>query len=789
MKISKLTAILARILVVPVIAILPLASQAQIEEIVVTAQKREQGINDVGITVNAFSSQQLKNYGVDSADDLEKMVPALTINASQPAGAPVYTIRGVGFNDFTTTASSTVGIYNDGAAIPYPVMTTGILYDIERIEVLKGPQGDLYGRNTTAGQINFINRKPTEETRAGISLGFDNFETLDVEGFVSGSISDSVQARVAIKTVQLGEGWQESITRPGDKLGERDDFAVRGLINWDINKDASLLLSLRHFRDQSETLAMAPTTSGIFPQPQDPDTFDNEDADWTADHRPQNNNTTNGVTATLNWDFGSVALTSITSYDSFERDGARFDTSGVPIEDADIINTTDIDVFSQEVRLESSGDSDLYWLIGLYYSDDSIDENYLMEFRESFGLTGDADYQQDSESIAVFGHAEYNLMDQFRLTAGIRYTDEERTWSGCTFDTGDGLMAGFYNFFVFPVFFGPTFGIAPANQPIVPLNGCTNFNDVPGTPGFLTYTTLTDTADTERVMGKVSLDYKPNDDILIYATVSTGFKSGGFNGALALTHTQLQPYDKERLTSYELGVKSTWLGGDMQLNAAAFMYDYKDKQELTTFISPVGGVIGFDNVPESEVIGAEVEMTWEVTEGLRWDLGVAYLDTEIEEWVLACPAGLLGAPVALPAGCPMESVFGNVITYDASGAGLNNSPEWQVTSALSYTWPLTSSINMMAGIDVSHRSDNIGSQAAPASDARTIPFSGYIPEYTIFNARIGISEADGRWSATFWGRNITDDYYWDFSAQSNSANTRGHGMPATYGVTLSYNYF
>ena len=191
MKISKLTAILVRILVVPVIAILPLTSQAQIEEIVVTAQKREQGINDVGITVSAFSSQQLKNYGVDSADDLEKMVPALTINASQPAGAPVYTIRGVGFNDFTTTASSTVGIYNDGAAIPYPVMTTGILYDIERIEVLKGPQGDLYGRNTTAGQINFINRKPTEETTAGISLGFDNFETLDVEGFVSGSISDS----------------------------------------------------------------------------------------------------------------------------------------------------------------------------------------------------------------------------------------------------------------------------------------------------------------------------------------------------------------------------------------------------------------------------------------------------------------------------------------------------------------------------------------------------------------------------------------------------------------------
>ncbi|NIB40541.1 TonB-dependent receptor [Pseudomaricurvus alkylphenolicus] len=777
------TRALAAAIAASVVAPISLAD-IMLEEIVVTAQKREQGINDVGITVNAFSADQLDNFGIDSADDLEQLVPGLTINATQPAGAPVYTIRGVGFNDFTASATSTVGIYNDGAAIPFPVMTTGLLFDVERVEVLKGPQGDLYGRNTTAGQINFISRKPTEETQAGITASYGRYETLDLEGYVSGSISDSVQGRLSFKTVNSGEGWQESVSRPGDTLGERDELAIRALINWDISEDASLLLSLRSFKDESETLAMS-VTSGIFPIEKDPDGYDNEDADWSPDWRPRNNNTTEGVTATLNWDMGSLSLTSITSYDQFERDGALFDSSGVPFEDSDAINTTDIEVFSQEIRLESAGDADFYWVAGLYYSEDEVDESYLLEFRDSFGLTADSNYKQTSDSVAVFGHVEYNLSEKFRLTLGGRYTEEERSWRGCTFDTGDGLLAGFYNFFAYPVFFQPAFG---GNEE-VPLGGCTSYNDVEGTPGFTTYAIFDQTMDTEAAMGKISLDYKPTDDILIYGTVSTGFKSGGFNGALALTHTQLQPYGKEQLTSYELGIKSTLLEGAMQLNAAAFIYDYEDKQELTGFVSPVGGVFGFDNVPESEVQGFELEMAWAITEGLRWDLGIAFLDTEIEEWDIPCPAGLLGAPVALPVECPRESVFGDVIMYDASGVGLNNSPEWQVSSTLSYTWALTNTLNMMIGVDVSYRDDNIGSQAAPDSSDKDVAFSGYVPDYTIANARIGLSDSEGVWSATLWGRNITDEYYWNFTSSGNGVNTRGHGMPTTYGLTVSYNYF
>ena len=760
-------------------------AMAQLEEIVVTAQKREQGINDVGITVNAFTADQLQSFGVTRPDDLEALVPGLTVTHQQPAGAPVYTIRGVGFNDFTTSASSTVGVYNDTSNIPYPVMTRGILFDIARVEVLKGPQGDLYGRNTTAGTINFISNRPTDEFESGVTLGFDNFSTLDLEGYLSGPFSDAVRGRIAVKHVSSSEGWQESVSRPGDELGERDELAMRAMLEADLSDNVLLRLTGRYFSDQSDNLSATATAIAPGFDPSSlPTTFDAESADWTADHRPENDNETLGISATLTWNLGEMLFTSISSFDDFERDAARFDTAGVNYEDADITNSTDISVFSQELRLESTASDNLYWSAGLYYNDDDIDENYLMEFRGSFGLTGESRYTQTTESLAAFGHVEYNLTDATRLTVGLRYTDEERSWSGCTYDTGDGLMAGFYNFFVYPVFLEPLF---PGAAPIAP-GGCTVFNDVAGTPNLGQFTPFSDSIETSQLMGKITLDYKPNDDILLYGTISTGFKSGGFNGAIALSHTMLQPYDKEELTSYEFGVKSTLLDGNMQLNASAFLYDYQDKQEATVFIAPVGGVVGFDNVPESTITGAELEMTWAITDGLRWDLGLAFLDSEIDEWSARCPAGLLGAPVALPDGCPAESVFGNVLFYDASGDELNNAPEWQITSTLSYGWSVSDALDMMFAVDVSYKDDNIGSIAAPTADSADFAFSGYLPDYTLLNARVVFASPGDSWSASIWGRNLSDEYYWHSTSGSNSTATRINGMPRTYGISLSYNF-
>ena len=775
----------ASLVFIAALQLAPATAVAQLEEIVVTAQKREQRINDVGITVNVFTAERLQSFGVARPDDLETMVPGLTITQQQPAGAPVYTIRGVGFNDFTTSASSTVGIYNDTSNIPYPVMTRGVLFDIARVEVLKGPQGDLYGRNTTAGTINFISNLPTPDLVGGVRLGFDNYSTLDVEGYLSGPFSDAARGRIAVKHVSSSEGWQDSVSRPGDELGERDELALRGIVEFDLTDDVALRLTGRYFRDQSDNVsATATAIAPGFDQSSLPSNFNAEAADWTADHRPVNDNETTGISANLTWQAGDLRLTSITSFDDFERTGARFDTAGVAYEDADITNSTDISVFSQELRLESTGDSALYWSAGLYYADDDIDENYLMEFRGSFGLTGESRYSQTTESIAAFGHVEFDFTDRTRLTVGLRYTDEDRSWTGCTYDTGDGLMAGFYNFFVYPVFLEPLF---PGADPIAP-GGCTVFNDVAGTPNPGQFVPFSDSIDTSQLMGKVSLDYKPNDDILLYGTVSTGFKSGGFNGAIALSHTMLQPYEQEELISYEIGMKSTLLDGNMQLNASAFLYDYQDKQEATVFIAPVGGVVGFDNVPESTIRGLEMEMTWAITDGLRWDFGLAYLDSEIDEWIARCPAGLLGAPVALPAGCPAESVFGNVLFYDASGDELNNAPEWQLATTLSYRVNVSDALAMTFAVDASYKDDNIGSIAAPTADSADVPFSGYLPDYTLLNARVKFRNPDGPWAVTVWGRNITDEYYWHSTSASNSTATRINAMPSTYGVAFSYDF-
>lgn len=751
------------------------AQQQYLEEIVVTAQKREQSINDVGITVNAFTAEQLSNYGVKSAEDLETITPGLTVTDAQPAGVPVFTIRGVGFADFTTSSSSTVGLYFDEVNIPYSVMSRGVLFDVARVEVLKGPQGDLYGRNTTAGQINFVSRKPTSEFAGGMTVDYSRFSVFDLETFVSGPLNDSMQGRVAVKYIKSNEGWQESITRPGDTLGKRDEVAARGLLNFQIGDAASLLLNAHYFRDHSENMAGTAfdgTTIGnpspVFLGGAGPINFstgDNRAADWAPDFRPKRNNTLQGASAKLEWAVADgLNLSSITAYDEFRRDPENWNTSGVAFHDANTSNTTRLDVFSQEVRLSSDSDTGFYWLAGVFYSDDDVSEDYFFDMSESFFATAlgineiDTRYEQSTESVAGFAHVEWKFADKFRLTLGARYTEEDREWSGCTYDSGDGTLAAAWNFILTP------FLIVPSGLPdpgALSAGGCGIYNDVPGSRGFGQFGVFNAPISTEKWMWKGTLDYAPTDDVLFYGTVSTGFKSGGFNGAAAQTHSQLLPIRPEDLTAYELGLKSTLFDRSLQLNAAVFFYDYEDKQEPSVAVTPVGNIVGLSNVPKSEVRGAEIEAHWLATGQLTIDLGVAWLKTEIVEY---------------QAIDTVASVFPNVVTFDASGAELANSPRWQTNGTFTYRWPLAGGRGLFIGGDISYKADNEGAVQDPISS------------YTLVNTRIGFTGADDRWAVTLWGRNVLDKDYWLASSTSNCCYVRLNGMPRTYGVTLSYNF-
>lgn len=786
----------------------------QIEEVVVTAQKHEQGINDVGVTINAFTGDRLKEMGVKTAQDVALHTPGLTVNESFSLGVPVYTIRGVGFQDYNVGASSTVGLYFDEVSLPYSVMTRGAIFDVERVEVLKGPQGDLYGRNTTAGSINFISKKPTEEFEAGFSTSYGRYQTLELEAFASGPLTDGARGRVAVKKVDSGEGWQKSLTR-NDELGEQDSGAVRGILEIDLNESATLLLNAHYVKDEGENAAstaydgvsaglaapfnlpytpadqyLLPTGANFGETPPWYSTNDNEAADWTnttitrrngfdevVSIRPQRDNDLKGASARLDWDLGAMTLTSITAYDKFER-RESFDADGGAYVDSSNINTSELEVFSQELRLSGQTDN-LLWIAGLYYSDDTVDEWYNYYMGDSlFGrgsvawgvppfqfapiLELDTLYSQDTTSKAVFGHVEWNATDALRLTVGLRYTEEERDWEGCTYDTGDGSLAGFLNF---------AFGTS-----LTP-GSCGTVDDVPGSPkNFFTLVTsggnpndafhpYVDTIKTEKWMGKVGVDYAFTDDVLAYFTISTGFKSGGFNGANSNAQTQLIPYKEEELTSYELGLKATLLEGAMQINAATFFYDYEDKQEQDIAVTFVGNIGGLTNVPKSEVKGAELELRWLPAEGLSVDLGAAWLDTEVKEWEAVDPTSTW-----VPDGSGLKYV-------DVSGIELAMSPEWQYNGTIGYEWNLTDGLMMGVAWDFSYKD---GTTARLAEQA--------VEDYTVMNARVHVASEDGKWRTTLWSNNITDEDYFLAAYAANGPFGRVNAMPRTYGVTLDYNF-
>lgn len=785
------------------------ASSQAIEEIIVTAQKREQGINDVGITVNAFTGQQLKDFGFTTAEDIALLTPGLTVNETAATGVPLYTIRGVGYQDYSTAASSTVGLYFDQVAIPYTVMSRGLMFDIERVEVLKGPQGDLYGRNTTAGQINFISKKPTSEFEAGVTAGIGSYGVVNLEAFTSGPLSDTVRARVAVRTVQSNEGWQKSATR-NDELGEMDTLAIRAMLDFDLGENANLLLNVHYVDDQSDNKAntayngtliglgefvnpytpldeyLLPTGSNFGETPPWYSTGNNEVADWTNSYtsvqtgrtfnlRPARDNQLTGVSAILNWEIGETTLTSITGWDQFDRIEAN-DWDGGFYNDSSNINTTDLSVFSQELRL-SGGDDDLLWIAGLYYSTDEMDEYYHYFMSDSvFGngsipwgvglfsptpiLELDTKYLQKTDSNAVFGHMEWRFADDWRLTLGARYTREEREWSGCTFVADDGTLSAFLN-----AQFGSTLGPGDCgtidddpNSPtyIFALIGGPNVNDA--------FHVFSNTIKTNRGMGKVSLDYVVNEDVLLYGTISNGFKSGGFNGANSNTTLQLQPIREEVLTAYELGIKATLLEGAMQLNVATFFYDYKDKQEQDIAVAFVGNISGLTNVPESEISGAELDMQWIPAEGWGVHLGVAILDTEITQWM-----AVDGAASSWP----------TVVRRDVSGQELAQSPDLQYSVLVNYEWTVGTNNVMDAAVDVSYVDDTTG--GAQASDATA--------SYSVANARVGFGSDDGRWRVLLWGRNITDEYYYPAAyTGGNGPYIRSHGMPRTWGVSLDYKF-
>ena len=803
-------------------------SSLKLGSIVVTAQRREESINDVPMSIQAFGEDTLDALRVDSVDDLQTVVPSFSVSQSYQ-GVPTYTLRGIGFNTINLSATSTVGTYVDEVAYPFPFMNSGPVFDVERIEVLKGPQGTLFGRNTTAGLINMVTNKPSDEFEAQVSADVGNYDTWNLEGMLNLPLSDKAQARFAIRSENSDEGWQESITR-GEDRGTKDKLGFRAALALQPTENLDIDVSYNGWRNTSDTtggqaIGLTPNTDPTFTVPGtsgpsttslfnavDPVTglslvnFINnnfptsaEQADWAPNYaRTTDGIGVNGINGPLEEDsqfdalklgirYGfdnGLNLVSLTGYNKLERE-AILDWSGAPF--AVLLQDIDGEIksFSQELRLEGeTGKAN--WLVGAYYGkDEATDSNRtllpdnansnfvstvaaslaasplnldpetgvpytVLELLNSFQTYYDIG-EFETTTWSVFANADWQMTPEFSLTTGIRYTDDSQDYVGCSGDV-NGSMQPNVN-----VFNRTYFSLIYATPPAAPLleNGCNTFDVATNSFGAVTSSTKEDNV-SWRVVG----NWTPQDNLVLFASVTQGYKSASTPVNAASKSEQNAPATQESLLSYELGVKASLFDQRMQANAALFYYDYEDKQLAAFFPDPIYKALSrLQNIPTAEAYGLDAEVTYLISEELTAVGGLTLLHTEIGDF---------------------DTVDGFGLPVNRQGDPFLYSPETVASLALLYDRPISADLGVRASLSGRWQSESTaGTPDDPLYD---------INSYGLLNGSIGIYSLDDHWDLSVWGKNLTDEYYWQQITSNANVVLRFAGMPRTYGASLTYRY-
>ncbi|NWK95969.1 TonB-dependent receptor [Sphingobium lactosutens] len=740
----------------------PAEEASSVGDIVVTAQRRAQSINDVPISISAFSGNELAARGVTDASDLSKLVTGFTF-ADSGFSAPVYTVRGVGFNDGSLAATSTVAVYLDEVPLPYPVMTRGALLDVQRLEVLKGPQGTLYGQNSTGGAVNYIPNSPTRDFAAGGTLDFGRFDAVRAEAYVSGPLSSTLAARISAST-QFSDAWQKSLTRPGDRLGKTRRASGRILLDWKPTDRLTATFNLNGWLDRSDTLApqlyrklyVRPaainTTPVLRDAPINPSTP--RVADWVPGVDYDRDDRFYQASATVKWELNDyLNVNSITSYSDYKNQ-ANMNRSGVAALVFDTYTDGKIRSIYQELRL-AGGSKPFSWIVGGNYRDDKVVENSLYNNYDATNavVSGVRTRQYriatktNVNAWAVFANADWDFAPTLSLNAGARYSGEKQSLTGCVRDDGDGTLAAAFTGQINTT--RARLGLAPI--PAI-LPGACITADANLMPNL-----VHQEQDQKNFSFRTALNWKPNRDVLVYGSISQGYKSGGFSSIVATSASQFAPSTQERLQAFEIGTKLTLFDGKAQLNAAGFYYLYKDKQLRGRRQDNVLGALPAQvNIPKSEVKGLEFDALVQVTEGLRLYGGATYLDTKIKRFI----------------GYNLVNQL-----EDFAGSPFNYSPKWQANVGGEYSIPVTASAEAFAGGDLTYRSKT----NAFFGDAQDYLIKGY----TLVDLRVGVRDQDGRWSASIYGRNVGNTYYWSNVTKGNDAIARLPGVPATYGVTLT----
>jgi len=718
----------------------PALAQTAIEEVVVTAQKREQRLIDVGASVASLDGEALRTARVAAPTDLATQVPNVDVKENIPGAQAIVTVRGVGLNDFSSTNNSTVGLYVDEVFLASFAQMDFNFFDLDRIEVLKGPQGTLYGRNSTAGAINILSAAPSLSGNGGyVTATAANYDRFEAEGAANIAANDTLAFRLSGKAVNQSEGyWRSRVTKRD--LGEQDILLGRAQMLWKPDERFQVRLKFEAERNRSEIgvgkfFGTISTNAGACPDFANPAhcvnshgytdvTSDKFEGDWNH-ASPYRVSQWNG-TGRIDADLGFAKLAAVTGYINFKR-SFYIDADAGPTIDAEFNQNDKVEQFSQELRLSGEA-GPATWIVGGYYSWDQVKTFAPGYFDAIFNTNVLITADQETKSRALFGQVDWKIAERLTLTTGVRYTDEDRDYVGGTRDLNP---------------FGLSFLC-------LAVGAC-----APG-PG-QTQLSFTDASISDKNWSwRAGLNFKPSDDTLLYAAVARGVKSGGFFNGITTSSFALAPYKPETLTDYEAGFKARLFDRSLSIEASAFWYDYKDLQTQT--FTNVGAVslIKLGNVDKATVKGIDVQAVWLPVDGLTLSAGLGLLDTELGSFRTAGATGVVVVP---------------------KGNKLPNAPDATLNLQARYEWAVMGdwTAALQGG---AHYSDKVFKEALNTSYLSA-------DDYWLFDARASLTSASG-WEVAVWAKNLGDKaYVAQVTDNGIGMGYRVFNAPRTYGVTLT----
>lgn len=731
----------------------PLSYSQVLEEIVVTAQKREQNLQEVPIAVTVLGGEKMRTLQMRDFFDFSKHTPGLMIAGTNKEGKPQIFLRGVGNSDFLIGSMSPIASYADGVYQGANFSLAAALLDLDRVEILKGPQGTLWGRNTTGGLMNYVPVKanPGEALNGYLNAGYAEFDELDVEGAVSLPISNDFGMRIAAK-VNTTDGYFDA---SGGGL-EADDYvdgttyALRGNFVYEPSEALSLGATIS-YSEKNGSIAGTQHLGTLGAGCTNPGRLGTTCAD-TSGFVPNSNPHVSspevdgfedvesfGATFTINYDWGDYQLASVTSYN--ESDHQAFDdTDGAPIQALHGSYDDEYDGWSQELRLSSDYSDRLSWVAGLFYYEDNLDIYAASDLPDLFGfltfLFGfpitptRLEQAIETKTAAVFGEVTYQLTDRLEAIGGFRWTYDKRT---------------------------TTANIAY----FTPLNAQFNSKAYSNANTIFPLETGTLKKSSNEPSGRFSLKYALNDDANLWFTFAHGFKGGDPNSGADGAGSAFGISEPEFLTSYEAGLKTQLLDNTLLFDLSGYYYDYTDKQVVTEVTGTGGNNLTIlSNAGALTITGIDLAATWSPTERLVIEAGLAWTDAEFDEF--------------LNPGTGVDQA-GNTTAY---------TPEINFNSIIAYGWPLQNNLGTVTIQADFVFTDNHfftnDNNPTTAQDA-----------YWLVGGNIGYTTADEKWDVRLWVKNLTDEEYlnggFDFSGV-NGGFIQYPAAPRQVGGTVSFRF-